>query len=97
MKHEIDIADFAVFCRSKGAEGYDVADIQCCAFAQYAKARHPKADMGASEYKVGRDLYLLPEGGHDAICKANSRLPNKGRTFDALADRLEALIAEPVK
>ena len=37
MTHEINIADFAAFCRSKGEEAYDFYDIRACALAQFGR------------------------------------------------------------
>jgi acyl dehydratase len=75
------IADFAAFCRTKGDEAYDFCDSDACALAQFG---FPGVGRIACR-RLG-----IPEAAFDA---ANPIVSSVG-TFSALADRLEALIAD---
>ena len=93
MSHEINIADFAAFCRSKGDEAYDYVEPRSCALALFLQIDHPFADVGGHSYCLEgedeEDGIPIPFGVHNGLTA-------HPRTFAALADRLEALIAEPV-
>jgi hypothetical protein len=74
------IADFAAFCRSKGDETYNSIDSDVCALAQFGYPR-------VSDDNNGRlNDPRVPERAYEAVFHQG--------TFSALADRLEALIAD---
>lgn len=88
------IADFAAFARSKGDEEYDYCDPPACALGQYV--RHAGIGDGLAELPCGVHRFCGsdfadwdPGDGTDL----KRVLLNTPRTFSALADRLEALIA----
>lgn len=87
MTHEINIADFAAFCRSKGDKAFDYYDNCGCALAQFLKGDHPDVSVGGAVYsltgEVADDIEMAP-----GVRKA---LVSEPSTFPALADRLEAL------
>ncbi|MGQ3081051.1 MULTISPECIES: hypothetical protein [Alphaproteobacteria] len=94
MTHEINIADFAAFCRSKGG-GYDYGDPDGCALCEFVLH-----DTGRA-IRVGSDGYrFLDEEGHE-YTKFDPRLIgilSDGEidpSYAALAERLEALIPAP--
>lgn len=96
MSHEINIADFAAFCRSKGDEAYNFYDTKRCALAQYGRSVLGDNFLCAGVNEVcergaGR-IYTLDDLTRATLLGRNV----ESRTFAALADRLEALIAEPV-
>lgn len=90
------IADFAAYARGRGDEPYNYGDDGHCACAQFLK------DTGrAAEPAVGPEYWIdlsnwnsadLPEGVNRAL---NQR--EFDCRFSALADRLEALIADAPK
>jgi hypothetical protein len=103
------IADFAAFCRTKGDEGYVFTDRCSCALASFLRetGREPMAcvipgywftDEAAYEAAIaddwrnleGRACASVPEGIDDCLNTGEC----DDRTFSALADRLEALIAD---
>lgn len=96
MSHHRPLADidfitkFAAFCRTKGDEAYDYYDINNCAVAQFVKASGL-----CSNVEVGGFYW------HDLITGEKHELPEnfvaeceEPYIFSALADRLEALIAD---
>lgn len=93
------IADFAAFCRSKGDEVFDYCEPDCCALAQFlsTSGRAQKPSVGGyaiwtDDAERGGKSQRAPDGVHEALL---SVLDHKDcGTFSALADRLEALIAD---
>lgn len=75
------IADFAAFCRSKGDEEYNPEDAETCALAQFGYG-------GVSVFDC--DDRGVPKIAYMAAVHAYG----EPYTFSALADRLEALIAD---
>lgn len=93
------IADFAAFCRSKGDEGYDYVDPTNCAASQFLRETGRAADPSCSpagwgeRNKGGERNPRTPfPAGVDVM--GGGVLGVRPQTFSALADRLEALIAD---
>jgi hypothetical protein len=82
------IADFAAFARSKGDGAYEAGDSEICALAQFG---HPNVIVWSGE-EVDEDgePSLVPFSAYEAVVRDDSG----GYTFSALADRLEALLAD---
>lgn len=76
------IADFAAFCRTKGDEAYDYSYASRCALAQFG---YPDVQYGA--------LGCVPEEAFWAAIGEDIPL-GEPHTFSALADRLEAILAD---
>jgi hypothetical protein len=99
------ISDFAVFARSKGDEKYTFTDNRSCACAQFllasGRADEPLVwmecwfdDAGARRELpelVQTAIYGVSGTWDDYV---NDKVKDGPRTFSALADRLEALIAD---
>lgn len=85
MSHRLPLADiqfiteFAKFCRSKGDEEYDYEDATVCALAQFGHPNVQEHDWRG----VPEPAFYAAVGIEDVECN-----------FSALADRLEALIAD---
>ena len=99
MSNEINIADFAAFCRSKGGGTYEYVDNCGCAVAQFVADRDGRPVFvfpQLVEYMDGdRERFSFSEEIEAAVNAYDDHDDNK-RSFAGLADRLEALIAEPV-
>lgn len=95
------ISDFAAFCRTKGGEEYSFGSVCNCALAQFLRAsgrcENPRvsgygrwSDKGSSEsFQAPFDFR-----GSTEEERVLHTLLGRERTFSALADRLEALIAD---
>ena len=93
----INLADFAAFCRSKGAEEYPWCSTTDCALGQYARYRFPDAAWPAAS-ALGDGITVdgerfkiegLPKGFvYDCIA-----IPGETGSFAALAKRLDALVS----
>lgn len=83
------IAAFAAFCRTKGDEGYNYFATGDCAIARFLKGTGRCADPSVGAYRW-RDQ-ATGEVHHFPEFTAEAEEPH---TFPALADRLEALIAD---
>lgn len=85
------IADFAVFCRGKGDERYDYDDSVGCAVWQFLN------DTGRSNGEAIGNLFYINQHGK-RMCRipqgVSRAADSHPYTFSALADRLEALIAD---
>lgn len=92
------IADFAAYARGRGpGEGYDYCSNYNCAGAQFLRdtGRAKCPDVGPFGWRddaLGQECDTpFPPGVEDALNPSNSRTVH---TFSALANRLEALIAD---
>lgn len=97
MTHEINIADFAAFCRSKGEDTYRYTDNCGCALAQFVSARDERSVVvvpGFFEYAdTGERVFYDNDDLEDAVSaldEADRHLRGR-KSFSALADRLDAL------
>lgn len=94
---QINLSDFADFCRSMGNNRYPVTDVLDCALGQYARARFPGSEclglaMGTG-IRVGRTEASI-EGLPAGFVYDVRHIPGHTGSFADLADRLEALISE---
>lgn len=84
------IADFAAFCRTKGNEEYDYFSTRTCAVAQFVRETGlcDNPCVGGWHWRdtATEEIHRFPKG-FDAECE-------EPYIFSALADRLEALIAD---
>lgn len=96
MTHEINIADFAAFCRSKGDEAYDYLSNCGCALATYfVEVKGMSAGYNSGQFAIGGDHWTQKgvDGSH-----VNHVLPPEIANvlhvgnYQRLADRLEALL-----
>jgi hypothetical protein len=99
MSHKLPLADiqfisdFAVFARSKGHVAYDYLSNTNCAACQFLKhtGRAKEPSVGGNAWREIGDAesarQRMPDIDMPALCE-------KPWTFSALADRLEALIAD---
>lgn len=90
LSDAVFIAEFAAFCRGKGDEAYDYDCSVNCAVAQFVR------DTGRSNGDaIGHIWYYDQHGKSQAIpCGVSPAADAYPQTFSALADRLEALIAD---
>lgn len=83
------IADFAAFCRTKGDEEYNPGRVAECALAQFG---HPRVASAWDLREAGIPVAAYTQAvGYDHDGGPGHCGPY---TFSALADRLEALIAD---
>lgn len=85
------IADFAAFARSKGDERYDYGLPNACALAQFAEK------VGLTTKGLPCEVYHDGANWQPTFCSPFEEALNPADgafTFSALADRLEALIAD---
>lgn len=105
MSHRLPVADiqfisdFAAYARKRGAKvRYDFRDQRNCACAQFLRAsgRAKTPWVGGFSWRDDHGCgHAFPSGLDDAIIGYGLMVPDKARwTFSALADRLEALIAD---
>lgn len=94
------ISDFAVYARERGPTRYDYSDPGNCATCQFLRDTDRAAEprVVPETWRDGlcsNERFPLP-AGMDAALKAecDGGLDLAGWTFSALADRLEALIAD---
>lgn len=85
------IADFAAYARGRGGDGYDYFDTNNCALCQMARDMLGYRNPGAGgnywhEYGGGERTHLPVIASEVVVAPPH--------TFSALADRLEALIAD---
>jgi hypothetical protein len=96
MTHEINIADFAAFCRSKAGESYPWCSTHDCALGQYARDRFPHAGSAqANAFGTGITVNgrNIPLSGLPIAFVYDCRIfPGETCEFSVLADRLEALM-----
>lgn len=110
MSHRLPVADiqfisdFAAFCRTKGDEGYDYSNAHNCALSQFLRASGRAIEPSCStrgwhdEACPGVGRHPIPDGIDNSGIWGDGRTVLRAKagpsTFSALADRLEALIAD---
>lgn len=86
LSDAVFIQEFAAFCRTKGDEEYEACSPSVCALAQFG---HPGVIIGGSlKGYFDRAGVAVPSGAYEAA------VHYEPHTFSALADRLEALLAD---